>query len=185
MIYIVNKRTKLENIIKKYPNAKIVDVTSTSAEEYSRKLSPFYPHGGIPIPFTPNLYATCVEAVWQGLKVFKNADVDFDMFNNDTMQNIKRTSRKFGEPIGHRKGAYGKELLNYYDARVMIYLPTFKWVLENVDSVQKVIQRFKARYQDLDFVLLDYNTNEDYQNLKKPLSHAALIKLYIEDRYPL
>ena len=37
---------------------------------------------------------------------------------------------------------------------------------------------------EADIVLLDYNTNADYTNLKSPLSHAALIKLFIEDRYP-
>ena len=36
----------------------------------------------------------CVEAIWQGLKVFESADVDVDMFANDTMKNIKRTVRQ-------------------------------------------------------------------------------------------
>lgn len=44
MILIKNKRCKLENILKEYPNAVIFDVTSKG--EY-KTLSPFYPHGGI------------------------------------------------------------------------------------------------------------------------------------------
>lgn len=32
-----------------------------------------------------------------------------------------------------------------------------------------------------DIVFLDYNVNEDIQSLKKPLSHAALVKSYIEE----
>ena len=32
----------------------------------------------------------CVEAIWQGLKVFETADVDVNMFANDTMKNISR-----------------------------------------------------------------------------------------------
>ena len=39
-----------------------------------QKLSPFYPHGGIPVPFSEGVTATCVEAVWQGLKVFESAE---------------------------------------------------------------------------------------------------------------
>ena len=78
----------------------------------------------IPIPFTDGLTATCVEAVWQGLKVFDGADVDFAAFRNDTMRDLKRTVRKYGMPKGHRKGAYGKELLGYFEARMLIYLPT-------------------------------------------------------------
>lgn len=47
MIYVVNKKRKEENIKKEYPGAIILDITSKSA--YAQKLSPFYPHGGIPI----------------------------------------------------------------------------------------------------------------------------------------
>lgn len=44
MIIIKNKRCKLENIRKEYPGAIIFDVTSTL-----KTLSPFYPHGDIPV----------------------------------------------------------------------------------------------------------------------------------------
>ena len=33
-------------------------------------------------------------------------------------------------------------------------------------------------------VLLDYNTNPDVSNTKSALSHASLIKAYIEGNYP-
>lgn len=86
MIQIESKRKKRENILKKYPDAIIADVTS-HAEDDLIKLSPFYPHGGIPVPFSEGVTATCVEAVWQGLKVFESADVDLKMFKNDSMKN--------------------------------------------------------------------------------------------------
>ena len=62
MIIVESKRKKLEGLIKKYPGAIIADVTSKSNNAL-RKLSPFYPWGDIPIPYTPNMVATCVEAV--------------------------------------------------------------------------------------------------------------------------
>ena len=62
MIYIENKKRKIENIQAQYPNADILDITSASTAHYAQILSPFYPHGGIPVPFTPGMYATCVEA---------------------------------------------------------------------------------------------------------------------------
>ena len=184
MIYVENKKRKLENIQKEYPGAIILDITSAAESNYAKWLSPFYPHYNIPIPFTENLTATCVEAVWQGLKVFKNQDVDFDTFRNDTMKNLKRTVRRFGQPLGHRKGAYGKELLNYFDARMQIYLPTYKWVLDNVEKVHHVIGRIAAKSKEQDIVLLDYNTNTDFRDISKPISHAGLVKLYIEGQYP-
>ena len=82
MIQIESKRKKRENILKKYPDAIIADVTS-HAKDSLIKLSPFYPHGGIPVPFSEGVTATCVEAVWQGLKVFESADVDMKMFKNE------------------------------------------------------------------------------------------------------
>ena len=184
MIYIENKKRIIERIEAEYPNAIILDITSASDKNYAKWLSPFYPHYNIPIPFTPELTATCVEAVWQGLKVFETQDVDFNTFKNDTMKNLKRTVRKFGKPLGHRKGAYGRELLNYFDARMLIYLPTYKWVLDNVQCVHSVVERIKEKSKEQDIVLLDYNTNIDFRDITKPLSHAGLVKLYIDGKYP-
>ena len=110
MIIIESKRKKAETILKKYPDAILADVTS-QAKDALIKLSPFYPHGGIPVPFSDGYSATCVEAIWQGLKVFEGADVDISLFYNDTMKGLKRTVRKFGKPLGHRKGVHGKKLL--------------------------------------------------------------------------
>jgi hypothetical protein len=181
MIYIENKKKKEKTLLAKYPNAKIVDVTSKAPTSLV-KLSPFYPHEGIPIPFSGNKTAKSVEGIWQALKVFEDADIDKEMFLNDTMKNIKRTVRKFGKPLGHRKGIDGKELLNYIDARIQIYLPSYLWVLEN--KVSEIIKRLKEASQKEDIVLLDYETNCDVLNPQKPLSHAFLIKAYVENKYP-
>ena len=184
MIIVENKRRKLERIQAEYPNADILDITSASKLRYAQILSPFYPHYNIPIPFSEGFYATCVEAIWQGLKVFQSADVDFEMFKNDTMKNLKRTVKRFGKPLGHRKGVHGTELLDYFSARMLIYLPSYKWVLENVKEVNEVVMRIKERSLTHDIVFLDYNTNIDFRDTSTPLSHAGLVKLYIEGNYP-
>lgn len=181
MIIIESKRKKTATILKKYPNAILADVTS-GAKDGLAKLSPFYPHGDIPVPFSNGFTATCVEAIWQGLKVFENADVDVQMFQNDTMKNIKRTVRRFGKPLGHRKGVNGTELLGYIEARKQIYIPTYRWVLEN--KVTNIIERLREASKTKTIVLLDYDTNSDVENPKKPLSHASLIKAYAEGVYP-
>ena len=182
MILIDSKRKKAATILKKYPDAILADVTSGAKDEFV-ELSPFYPHYGIPVPFSEGYTATCVEAIWQGLKVFEGEDVDVDMFYNDTMKNIKRTVRRFGKPLGHRKGVNGTELLGYVEARKQIYIPTYRWVMENkvadiIESLREICNQGKT------IVLLDYTTNEDVENTRKPLSHAALIKAYIEGVYP-
>lgn len=103
MIIIASKRQKIESILKKHPNSIIADVTS-QAKDGLVMLSPFYPHGGIPVPFSEGYTAKCVEGIWQGLKVFEDEDIDISVFSNDTMKGIKRTVRKHGRVLGHRKG---------------------------------------------------------------------------------
>ena len=182
MIVIESKRKKSATILKNYPNAILADVTS-GAKDGLVKLSPFFPHYGIPVPFSEGYTATCVEAIWQGLKVFEGCDVDVSLFENDTMKNIKRTVRRFGKPLGHRKGVNGTDLLGYVEAREQIYIPTYKWVLEH--KVADIIERLRvASNSGKTIVLLDYDTNADVENAKKPLSHASLIKAYVEGIYP-
>ena len=186
MIFVENKKCKPQTLKKRHPNALVVDVTSTSPDPSMRVLSPFYPHFNVRIPFTSpeEMTATCVEAVWQGLKVFQSEDIDLGTLRNASMQNIKRTARRFGQPLGHRKGIHGTELLNYYDARMLIYLPTYKWVLDNIPTAHNAVMRLKELNLTNDIVLLDYNTNTEFRDISKPISHAGLIKLYIEGVYP-
>ena len=181
MILIQHKCKKQENILKEYPGAIIADVTIKATDGLVR-LSPFYPHGGIPVPFSEGVTAMCVEGVWQGLKVFEGADIDMEMFRNDTMKDIKRTVRRFGKPLGHRKGVNGTELLGYIEARKQIYIPTYRWVLEH--KVANIIERLREASKTKTIVLLDYNTNCDVDDPTTPLSHAYLVKAYAEGLYP-
>ena len=180
MIIIESKRKSLESLKEKYPDAMIIDVTSKAQDEFVR-FSPFYPNGGIPVPFTDDV-AVSVEGIWQGLKVFEDADVDTSFFSKRDMKNLKRTVRKYGPCLGHRKGVHGEELLGYIKARKLIYLPCYKWVLEN--KLQKLVAAVRIISKNKPVVLLDYNTNPDVNNPKSALSHASLIKAYIEGNYP-
>lgn len=185
MIFVANKKRTLERIQKDYPGAKIFDITSSAPTIQGQKLSPFYPHGNIPIPGeSKGMTATCVEAIWQGLKVFEGSGIDIALFKNDTMRNIKRTIRKYGKPIGHQFGVFSKTILNYAEARRYIYIPTYRYVLDNIPSVHKLVVLLAERAKKEDIVLLDYNLNPDNRDITKPLSHAELVKMYIEGRYP-
>lgn len=181
MIIIESKRKKIENILKKYPDAVVVDVTSQAKDGLVR-LSPFYPHGDIPVPFSEGYTAACVEGVWQGLKVFEDEDIDISMFSNDTMKNIKRTVRKHGRVLGHRKGVHGTEILGYMEAKHQIYIPTYRWMLEH--KAMDVIERLRKASETKTIVLLDYKTCCDVDDETKPLSHAYLVKAYAEGLYP-
>ncbi len=181
MIYVESKRKSIETLKKKYPSSLILDVTSKGQEPWVR-ISPFFPHGNIPIPFSPGFFSLSVEGIWQGLKVFENSDIDRSKFGVKDMKGIKRTVKKNGRPLGHRKGVEGTELLDYITARREIYLRAYGWVLDN--KALPVIEMIREEAMQRDVVLLDYDTNGDINNTKKPLSHAALVKRYMEKRYP-
>lgn len=181
MIIIESKRKKIENILTKYPDAVVADVTSQAKDGLVR-LSPFYPHGDIPVPFSEGYTAASVEGVWQGLKVFEDEDIDISMFSNNTMKNIKRTVRKHGRVLGHRKGVLGTEILGYMEAKHQIYIPTYRWMLEH--KAMDIIERLRKASETKTIVLLDYNTCCDVDDETKPLSHAYLVKAYAEGLYP-
>lgn len=181
MITIESIRKKSENILKKYPGAIIADVTSQAKDRLVR-LSPFYPHGGIPVPFSEGYTAACVEGIWQGLKVFENEGIDISMFLNDTMKGIKRTVRKHGRVLGHRKGVHGTEILGYVEAKHQIYIPAYRWMLEH--KAMDIIERLRKASETQTIVLLDYNTCCNVDDETKPLSHAYLVKAYAEGLYP-
>lgn len=181
MIFIENRRKSLAKLQEKYPQSKIIDVTSR-AEIPFVKLSPFYPVGDIPVPFSDGQVGQSVEGIWQGLKVFENQGIDTSFFENKRMKGLKRTVRKYGPVKGHQAGVNSETLLNYVQARKQIYLPIYLWVLEHkVTEVLALLQEYR---QSLDLVLLDYETNGDINDTSKPLSHAYLIKYYLEGNYP-
>ena len=177
MLLIRNKRCSIEKLLKEYPGCIIIDVTSKGDEEW-KKLSPFYPHGGIPVPFSDGISSMSVEGIWQGLKVFENEGIDRSSFLNDKMKGIKRTVRTHGRCLGHKKGVNGSELLGYIEARKQIYLPAYFWMLEN--KCKEQITKIHVMSQTRPVILLDYDTNTDIDNPSKPLSHASLICRFIE-----
>lgn len=182
-IVVANKKSNPENLRKKLgDDIEIIDVTSKAVEPWVH-FSPFWPHGNIPVPFSDGVVATCVEGIWQALKVFESQDVDESKLRVTNMKGLKRTVRSLGNVRGHRKGLNGKELLAYREARELIYLPIYKWMLEN--CVKEEVQSLRKIASVRQVVLLDYTTNGDLDDLSTPLSHAALVKRFIENDWPV
>lgn len=175
-IYLASKRTSQTNLRQQYGNGAIIDVTSRASEPWV-KFSPFYPHGGIPVPFTPGRTAASVEAIWQGLKVFEHEDVDAALLDDMSFHRRKRGGPARGQALGHRARLHGERLLGYAEARRSIYLPTYRWMLEH--CVGDLVERLRRLSASGLVTLLDYDTNADVDNLTRPLSHAALIIHYI------
>ena len=175
MIVIESKRKKIEDVVKKYPGAVILDVTSKSTDPKFIQFSPFYPFWDIPVPGMKGFSGACVEGIWQGLKVFEREGTSTDTIRNYSMKNLKRTEKTHGKLLGHK---YGNEILEYIEARKKIYIPTYNWVLEN--KLGALVNKLRELSSHGTVVLLDYETNGDVEDWRKPLSHASLIKAHIE-----
>src|SRR5690349_16464635 len=107
MPFLVDSRRKARTTLERaHPGATLLDVTSRGLDPWVR-FSPFFPHGNIPVPFTPSRTAASVEGIWQALKVFETTDVDVTRLDVRTMSGIKRTTRQLGSILGHREGLAG------------------------------------------------------------------------------
>ena len=98
---VASRRSPVDSLQRRYGDATLIDVTSRGPQPWVR-FSPFYPHGGIPIPFSPNQTGASVEGIWQGLKVFARQDVDPSKLANTTMRGLKRSTRQLGGVLGSR-----------------------------------------------------------------------------------
>jgi hypothetical protein len=180
-IIVESRRKRRSTVEKAWPDALVLDVTSKGEQPWVR-FSPFYPHGGIPVPGIPGTFARSVEGLWQGLKVFEHEGIDPSRWEIADMKGIKRAAGRRGRVLGHRLGVGSDVLLGYREARYNIYLPAYRWVLEN--RLSEEVSRLREESAARTVVLLDYEMNANVDDLSSPLSHAALIRLHLEGRWP-
>src|SRR3954447_19768754 len=151
--------------------ALVYDVSSYAEMPY-RTLSPFYVHGGIPVPGMPGKTSDTVEGIWQGLKVIRGA-IAPRMFYGP---GHKRGGKK---PSGHR---YGDKLLGIVEARYKIYRVAYEWVLANrIDPA--LIRRFvEIALEGSPQYFHDTGDNGDINDPDAPLAHASLVVQYVNRR---
>lgn len=171
-IRLDSKRRPLAKLAKLHPGATIVDLTSKAPAPWVR-FSPFWPHGDLPLPYSPGVVSASVEGAWQALKVFESADVDPSKLAITDMRGLKRSVRRFGRCLGHREGLAGERLLGYVEARRAIYLPLYAYVLR--ERLQPELDELRELADRGPLVVLDYETNADVNDPSKPLSHASLV----------
>ena len=158
MLYMI-RIDKKDNLYQ-YNNAIVIDVTNRSS-----LFSPYYPHGGIPVPNTPNLYLSSVYGVWKELCVI----------NHDSCES-KRSNLLF------QKGAFINEYWTHIEARREIFIPLYCWMLEN--KVYNAVEYLRKHALTKDIVIIDKTVNSNINNIDESLSSAFLLKSYIEGKDP-
>jgi len=169
-------RKEIFKLHQRYPDAIFYD-TSTNAPtarnfEFVKdlsELSPFIPYGNIPVPKTGNL-SDSVEGVWQGLKII-NGKIDPDYFKG------KGRQRK-GNVTGHK---FGNVVLNYIDARKKIFVPTYKFMTDNIASTVVDEKVESALNGELQF-FFDVDDNAHISNPKGALAHSSVLVNIINNR---
>lgn len=152
-----------------------IDVSS-SAEYPFNQLSPFYPHGGIPIPGKPGALSDSVEGIWQGLKVIRGKTAP--RFFQGTGQ-----KRGGGKPSGHQFGDQ-KRLLGLVEARQKIYIPAYRWTLENRVEPDVLKQLIDNCFRGVTQRLYDREDNASI-HVDQPLSHAKVLVDYVNEQCKL
>ena len=134
-IFIANRKRQAKSLHEEFGAVPIFDVTFAGQDPLFSTLSPMYPHGDLPVPFTTQLTANSLEAIWQGLKVFEHEGARLDpvFLSKSGCKNIKRPATKQrGHILGHQQGNQAnKPLLSIIEARAQIYAPTYLWQLEH------------------------------------------------------
>lgn len=165
-----------------YKDSEFIDVTLKGDHPWVM-LSPYYPHGGIPIPYFPSDFVSVtVEGIYEGLKIFEFYNIDISKFQEKNFAKIKRPVKNMGQPIAIKKGIHGHDSFDLITARKEIYIKSYEWVLNN--KVHDLIILLKNKSEKNDIVLLDNETNDNIENTSRPLSHAALVKNYITCKFP-
>jgi hypothetical protein len=151
------------------PGSTVYDVSSY-AEPPLCELSPMWVHGGIPVPGTAETSDT-VEGVWQGLKVIRGKTAP-RFFRGPG-------AKRGGKPSGHQ---FGKKLLGVVEARRLIYVPAYEWMLEN-RIPPALLQRFiDAARAGVVQHFHDVGDNGDPGDESQPLAHAAVLVRYLNRR---
>ena len=150
------------------PGAQWIDVSSEGDEPFD-VLSPFHPHGEIPVPGMPGRFSDSVEGVWQGLKVIRGA-IAPRYFQGPG-------KKRGGKPAGHRYGSR-KRLLDLEAARREIYIPTYEWMLEH-RAPAAVIGALRSLMRSGVSVFLHDRASNASIGKDLPLAHASVLARWL------
>ena len=186
-IFIANRRRQPKSLQEEFGDIPVFDVTFAGGDPLLSTLSPMYPHGDLPVPYSERtLTANSLEAIWQGLKVFEHegARLDAAALSKSGDKNIKRPStEKRGRVLGHQQGLHtDRPLLSLIDARSFIYAPLYRWQLQH-HCHDALAQLNKALAQS-DIVLLEAGNESNICDVFAPMVHSALLRLFLLGQYP-
>lgn len=144
--------------VRKGSRSDAIDVSRFGKPPWNR-LSPFHLYDSlIPVPGS-DLFSRSVEGIWQGLKRIAG--------QTETAQFKRQARKRRGKPQGHE---YAYRLLDYDEAKALVYIPSYLFVLQNLET-ELVAGLRNAGAQ---VSVHDVSYQPDCLG-PRPISHAALL----------
>lgn len=150
-----------------YPGALVLDVTLGGG---MGMMAPEYAVGGLAVPGRDEK-ALSILGMWEGLKVFKNRDVDPGFFSNEKKLGEVRKCKSYGKLVGVRKG---NEILGFEEAVESVFKEAYREMIR--EKYPKIIEGLRKKSDERVVVLLDYPE----EMRKSPCSHGEILKEMIE-----
>lgn len=141
---------------------------SNSADYPFCTLSPFWPHGGIPVPGMPGKTSDSVEGIWQGLKLIRGR-IPPRYFHG---QGHKRG----GVPRGHQ---YGDKLLKIVEARDKVYRVAYEWMPDHRVDPKLVDGFIEQGLAGVPQCFHDVSNNGSISDPDEGWAHAAVLVQYL------
>lgn len=161
--------TRTEKSMLQQQGQRVIEVSSRAPLPF-RYLSPFYPHGHVPVLGMSGTTADSVEGVWQGLKLLQGT-IDPTYFHG-------RGKKRRGKPTGH---LYGTEILDYREARDVIYVTLYRWMIYEAPHARDTALQLLREGRHQDIFVHDVETNGNIDDLTRPLAHAAVLVDILND----
>ena len=150
--------------------AAVYDVSSYADHPYCT-LSPFWPHGGIPVPGMPGATSDSVEGIWQGLKLI-GGEIAPRHFSG-------RGHKRGGVPRGHR---FGDKLLKIVEARDKIYRVAYEWMLDRRADPGLIAGFIERAFAGEPQYFHDVSNNGSIGDPDEGWAHAAVLVQYLNRR---
>ncbi|MFF3958343.1 DUF6939 family protein [Streptomyces sp. NPDC001890] len=134
----------------------------------------------IPVPGT-GLTAESVESVWQGLKLV-DGETCPAMFGQDPAARPPGELRRLpGYDYAASVFQYGDVVLGLFEARLLIYLPTYLHLLDRLADDRAVVEIHAALRAGRDVLFYDYDANMDPAFTGDSWSHSSILAAWFND----
>lgn len=134
----------------------------------------------IPVPGIKR-HACSIESVWQGLKVVAG-EIDTGMFDRPPRKRPPEDERGPGYNYAASEFRFDESTIDIITARLLIYLPTYLYVLDRLVPDTVVAEIATALADGQEVLCYDWDSNVDVLDPRSSFSHSAIVASWFGGR---